>query len=179
MLEIELKVRVESLTAVRQRLAGLGAILSDRVTERDIYYNAPNRDFAATDEALRARYTDSGCIVTYKGPKRAGAAVKAREEFSCRVNPGEECEEILARLGFRRTAVVEKVREYYSLGEVSIALDDVAGLGTFIEIEYAGGGTAEEAEREICRIRGELGAEGDPILLSYLEMLLEKREIRD
>jgi adenylate cyclase class 2 len=176
MLEIELKVRVGSLAPVRQRLARLGATLSEKVTERDVYYNAPHRDFAATDEALRARYTDAGCIVTYKGPKRKKAAVKARDEFSCRVSPGEECEEILARLGFRRTAVVEKAREYYRLGRASVALDDVADLGTFIEIEYTGGGTAEEAEREISRIQEELGAKGDPILLSYLEMLLDKRE---
>lgn len=54
MYEVELKVRADHET-VRQRLETLGATREARVHQVDTYYDAPHRDFAETDEALRIR----------------------------------------------------------------------------------------------------------------------------
>ena len=54
MLEIELKVRVDSLDLIRQNLLARHAKFLGKQHEHDIYYNAPHRDFGSTDEALRS-----------------------------------------------------------------------------------------------------------------------------
>jgi adenylate cyclase class 2 len=174
MLEIELKVRVPDLAPVRARLLDLRAEQLGSVRQRDVYYNAPHRDFGKTDEALRIRYAGGRVIVTYKGPKIPEHGLKAREELKTAVESGEEFEKILDSLGFRRTIEVSKTRDNYRLGGVLISLDDVDGLGTFAEIEY-GGRDRSNAERTITATAQKIGVEGTPLLESYLELLLAKR----
>jgi adenylate cyclase class 2 len=54
MYEVEMKVPAEH-DPVRERLAAMDADHVGRVTQIDTYYDAPDRDFAATDEAFRVR----------------------------------------------------------------------------------------------------------------------------
>jgi adenylate cyclase class 2 len=54
MFEVELKVRADH-GPVRERLDALGAERVEHVRQADTYYDAPHRDFAETDEALRIR----------------------------------------------------------------------------------------------------------------------------
>lgn len=172
MLEVEAKFAVPDPGEVRARLTLQGVRMARRQQERDIYYNAPHRDFGETDEALRVRYDDTGVTVTYKGPKIRVGSAKAREEFNLSVASGETLETILSRTGFLRAAVVSKVREFYEIGDVTVTLDDVEGLGTFIEIEILTEEGGEDAARRIGAIAEDLVVEGPPIYTSYLEMLL-------
>jgi adenylate cyclase, class 2 len=175
MLEIELKVRIPSLDPVREQLTGKNARFCGRVHEHDIYYNAPHRDFAVTDEAVRVRYTDDHAVVTYKGPKIKKFGLKAREELNFAVESGEAFETMLIRLGFTRTTEVNKWRETYKLDTATISLDTVDNLGTFAEIEVIAENEAENPTTLIEKIAREIGADGEPILESYLEMILDKR----
>ena len=88
---------------------------------------------------------------------------------------GETLEEILSRTGFRPAAAVSKVREFYGIGEVTVTLDDVEGLGTFVEIEILTEESKEDAADRIGAVAKELGVAGPPIHTSYLEMLLAKQ----
>ncbi|KAF5085664.1 class IV adenylate cyclase [Methanoculleus horonobensis] len=176
MLEIEAKFAVGDLESVRAGLGRKGVRMGRRQREHDVYYNAPHRDFGETDEALRVRYDDTGATVTYKGPKIRVGSAKAREEFNLAVADGETLEGILSRLGFRRAATVSKVREFYEMGDVTVTLDDVEGLGTFIEVEILTEENKEDAADRIGAIVKELGVDGPPIYTSYLEMLLFKQQ---
>ena len=171
MLEIELKVRVDALGPVRERLQQFNAESSGRVHEHDIYYNAPHRNFAKTDEALRVRYTGGKAVVTYKGAKLKNLGLKAREELNTAVESGEVFSGILARLGFIKTAEVNNWREHYRYGNASIALDEVEHLGTFVEIEVLADTETQAATERIETIKKELGITGEAILASYLELL--------
>lgn len=175
MMEYEVKIRVASLPPVRARLASLGIRQAASLTERDLYFNSPTRDFGRTDEALRIRSTEEGTSLTYKGPKLGLGGIKAREEFIVPVDSGEALEEILGRLGFTRTAVVEKTRETYRVEGTFVALDEVKGLGPFVEIEAPSGLGEHEAIALITRVRGILGLTGEETTLSYLEMVLAKQ----
>ena len=175
MLEVEAKFATPDQEGVRARLNRQGVRMANRQQERDVYYNAPHRDFGETDEALRIRYDDAGFTVTYKGPRIRVGGAKAREEFNLAVADGETLEAILSRLGFRRAATVSKTREFYEMGDVTITLDDVEGLGTFIEIEILTEDDKEDAADRIGVIAKELGVDGPPIYTSYLEMLLSKQ----
>ena len=175
MLEIELKVRVAALDPLRKNLLARHAEFTGKQHEHDIYYNAPHRDFGTTDEALRVRYTDGPALVTYKGKKIPELNLKAREELNTCVESGEVFETILNRLGFTKTAEVNKWGENYRLGNASFALDTVEGLGTFAEIEIMAENNGEAATAEIMKLAKELGIGGEPILASYLELLLSTR----
>ena len=177
MLEIEVKIRVGDLRPVRSRLIEAGASAPERAHERDIYYNAPDRDFTRTVEALRVRYSGDHCVLTYKGAKLPGYSAKAREELSTSVESGLILEQILERLEFKRTAEVEKIREYYRFGTASVALDEVKGLGSFVEIERCTTGEGHNLQREIKEIARELGIHGEPIRSSYLELLQSIKKV--
>lgn len=175
MLEVELKVRVPGLDPVRERLLALSAEFCGKAHEHDIYYNAPHRDFGKTDEAVRVRYTNNHAVVTYKGPKIKKYGLKAREELNFSVESGETFEKMLDRLGFTKTLEVNKWRENYRLGRASIALDQVEELGTFAEIEIITEDDRENPTPVIEKIAREIGADGTPILESYLELVLRQR----
>jgi adenylate cyclase class 2 len=175
MLEVELKVKITSLDPVRERLLALSAEFCGKAHEHDVYYNAPHRDFGMTDEAVRVRYTNDHAVVTYKGPKIKKFGLKAREELNFSVESGETFEKMLDRLGFTKTLEVNKWRENYRLGAASIALDLVDELGTFAEIEIITGDENDNPTAAIEKIAKEIGADGTPILESYLELVLAKR----
>ena len=175
MLEVELKVKIPSLDPVREQLVRKNAGSAGKVHEHDIYYNAPHRDFGQTDEAVRVRYTDDHAGVTYKGPKIKKFGLKAREELNFAVESGEIFETMLDRLGFRKTREVNKWRETFKLGNASVSLDTVEGLGTFAEIEVIAEDEGDNPTSAIEKIAKEIGVTGEPILESYLEMLLAKQ----
>ncbi len=163
MLEFELKVRISSLDPVRQQLIGHNARFCGRIHEHDIYYNAPHRDFGVTDEAIRVRY------------KIKTSGLKAREELNTVVDSGAVFEQMLDRLGFTRTAEVNKWRENYRLSGAAITLDEVEDLGTFVEIEILAEDENSNTAARIEAIAKEIGVCGEPILASYLELLLSKQ----
>jgi len=175
MLEVELKVKIPTLDPVRDRLKEKNAQFFGRVHEHDIYYNAPHRDFGVTDEAVRVRYTDDHAVVTYKGPKIKKFGLKAREELNFAVECGKTFETMLDRLGFVKTLEVNKWRENYKLEAASICLDSVDGLGTFAEIEVITENESDNPTAVIEKIAQEIGVVGEPLLASYLELLLAKK----
>jgi adenylate cyclase class 2 len=199
MYEVELKLRADH-GEVRDALADAGASLTARVRQVDTYYDAPHRDFAATDEALRLRREtrqpagesaagrDRGSNpegdatttteLTYKGPL-IEAASKTREEHETLVGDGDDAAAILDALGFEPAAVVEKVRTFFELEGYTVSLDRVDGLGEFVEVE---GEAAREAEIDAVRasaaaVLRDLGLDpDDQIRTSYLGLLLADAE---
>ena len=82
---------------------------------------------------------------------------------------------MLERIGFRKTAVVDKVREYYSFENASIALDEVEGLGSFVEIEIIRQESDVSDTSMIENIAEKIGVGREQILASYLELILAKQ----
>jgi adenylate cyclase class 2 len=121
------------------------------------------------------RYADGRAVMTYKGAKLAGTRIKAREEMNLAVEDGGVLESVLVRLGFRPTATVRKRRELWTLGDASIALDEVESLGTFAEVEIIGEEGDETVEERVHAIARSLGITGEPITASYLELVLAAR----
>jgi adenylate cyclase class 2 len=176
MYEVELKVRAAH-EPVRSRLEATDAERIGRVRQVDTYYDAPHRDFAATDEALRLREEtadeDSRTRVTYKGPL-VEAESKTREEFETAVADAETMGAILESVGFSPAATVEKRRERYSLEGYTVTLDEVEGLGSFVEVEREAPASELETVREdAAALLERLGLEpAEQIRTSYLGLLL-------
>lgn len=178
--EIEIKVRVTSLQPIEAKLIEHDALLIADQDEHDIYFNAPHTDFAKTDEALRLRYVNNqkcGKImppcITYKGPKTGREGFKAREEIIVDLSSGEEFATLLERIGFRKTAAVDKHRKIYRVEKAIVTLDEIDGVGVFSEIEADAGLSEEESVAVIETVAKTFGIEGERLTKSYLEIVLE------
>lgn len=179
-LEVEQKFRIDDPAEMRKRLAALGAVEQGSIRQVDGYYAHPNRDFAATDEALRIRLSGDQSFITYKGPK-LDSTTKTRHEIDLPLGGGQAAADgfaqLLLALGFRPVGEVKKSRTTSLIprGEwhIEAAIDEVDGIGTFIELELV----VDVADLD--RARAEVGALAELLDLkagerrSYLELLLK------
>lgn len=187
MFEIELKFQVDDHDRLIERVAAEGGVLVSRHRNDDTYYKHPSRDFAVTSEALRVRREDGKPMITYKGPKRAGSAVKAREELEWRLDPGDPdgtmMEQLLVRLGFIPVTTVSKDRRTFRVGagddSMTVTIDVVESVGNYAEIECVlptnepTGDAVAQARRRVESLANRLGlTESEP--RSYLRLLLER-----
>jgi adenylate cyclase class 2 len=171
MLEVEVKSRID-LSHAHEILDRLGAKFLETEEHFDIYYNAPHRDFAETDEALRIRSVNDRQVLTYKG-KKLDDITKSREEIQTHVE-AEAMIQILERLGFKETARVQKVRDVFKIGDITLCLDEVGSLGQFIEFEIISDADMEESKKHIFAMMEKFGLKPeDSIRKSYLELVME------
>ena len=177
--EVEQKFAVDNQSALLHQLEKLGVCWGDTVRQEDAYFNHPAYDFAVTDEALRVRLEGSQAMFTYKGP-RIDAETKTRQELELQVvNPGVEgdsMKQFLLTLGFIYVHAVIKQRKKgilrYQQRSVEVALDEVEGLGTFVEFELVV--TEDDLERAntlLTQLSASLGLVNG-ITTGYLDMLL-------
>jgi adenylate cyclase class 2 len=181
MLEVEMKFPVADFRAVEQWLSVHDATEDPPREDADQYFNAPDRDFARTDEALRLRRIGAANLVTYKGPKR-DPQTKTRTEIEVPLGSGDAVAEaftrLLVSLGFRPVALVRKKRRVFHFQRdgfaVEACLDEVVGLGPFVEVEIiAPEDRLESARAVLLDLSAELGLTTSE-RRSYLELLLAK-----
>jgi pantoate--beta-alanine ligase len=181
MLEVEVKYRVADLAPLEKKLASWQGPTVRR--EVDQYFNAPDRDFARTDEAFRIRRVDDKNVLTYKGPKR-DAQTKTRFELELPLADGEHAaaqwRELLVKLGYRPSGIVAKTRRLYRLQrdgfEIQAALDLVEELGAYAELEVvAPESDFPAAKALVLNIAEELGLT-NPERQSYLQLLLSSQK---
>ena len=172
--EVETKYRSPGNGKVLDVLRSMGAEMLSEGLMEDFYFAHPVRDFGKTDEAVRVRSSDGRCELTYKGPRMAASPVKAREELTVAVDDGLATKRVLERLGFREFAVIRKHRTSFIHDKLRVEVDDVEGLGEFVELELV---TEEPSRAETLMdlARRELSLTG-PVSETYLEMLLETRQ---
>ncbi|HNZ61264.1 MAG TPA: class IV adenylate cyclase [Methanofastidiosum sp.] len=132
MLELEMKAKIDKYNRGRvEQITKKAEYLGERL-EEDIYFSSPIKNFKETDEALRIRKSQGKTILTYKGPK-IDRISKSREEIETFVSG--DINLILERLGFYKFIEIKKKRKLYRYNEFMISIDDVEGLGEYIEVE--------------------------------------------
>ncbi|MBN1424523.1 class IV adenylate cyclase [Candidatus Fermentibacteria bacterium] len=157
----------EAQTRVAASMAGEPPVV---VKQEDTFFHAANgrlklREFGdGTGELIHYHRPDS------KGPKRS-TYVRSHTTDPCRLK------ETLARaLGIR--AIVKKTRRVVLTGQTRIHLDEVAGLGDFIEIEVVLRPEQTVSEGVIIaeKLMAELGIERRHLVPgSYVDLLAEEK----
>lgn len=188
MLEVEVKAFLEGISPekLEQRRMVLGFQKTAVLHERDVYYNGRSRDFCKTDEALRlrscTRLPDGTAVhmLTYKSPK-LDAVSNARREYEVTVSDGNTAGRLLEALDYQPAFTVEKVRREYRLNEVTLCVDEVTGLGRFLELEMLieDEGDRNTAERQLLKLLDQLEVSRDRLTgTSYLELLMQQSEMK-
>jgi adenylate cyclase class 2 len=178
--EIEAKIKVEDLSAVRRKLVGVGATRYRLDLETNSFFDTPEKALQLADRGLRIRVAvDEGgtsrCIVTMKGPVQAGQ-FKNREETQFSVDDPPAVRKLFENLGYHLTLSFEKRRESWKLGGCEVELDELPYLGSYVEIEGPG-------EKDVESVRRLLGLEQLPLIKTgYISMLaryVEEHGIKD
>jgi adenylate cyclase class 2 len=182
MLEVEVKYAVADFGPLEAALAARGITPGVPRRDADHYFNAPDRDFAVTDEAVRVRTIGEKNFVTYKGPK-IDRETKTRLEIEVPFADGEEAaadfRRLLTHLRYRPVAVVRKSRRVAEFNRdgfaMQVTLDEVDSVGQYAELEVvAPEDKADAAKAAVLAVATELGLTQSE-RRSYLQLLLEKQ----
>jgi adenylate cyclase class 2 len=152
-IEIEAKLKVDSLEQVERRLADGGGSFVRETIQTDYYFDTADRELTRTDRCLRLRSERidgrERLILAYKGAKEPDDH-KKRLEVELEVNDAAATEALLNGLGYQRALTFNKRRRLWRLRGCEVALDELPLLGAFVEIE----GPSSEA---ISRVQALLG----------------------
>jgi len=163
---IEIKARLPDWDQARS----VAESLSDRplqiIPQRDIFFDVPKGRLK-----LRVLAPDRGQLVYYEREDAAGP--RQSDYLIAPTADPVSLESLLsASLGVR--GVVAKVRFLYIVGNTRVHLDQVEGLGHFLELEsvLGPGNDATDAERAVSALMREFGiVEDDLIDVAYIDLL--------
>jgi adenylate cyclase class 2 len=171
-LEIEAKMRIADLAAIRSKLQAVGATHIGHTNEINRFFDAPDGRLRNKGHGLRLRTNtnaqtgDASHVVTMKGPLQAGP-FKSREELEFSVDDVEAAKTVFERLGYSLELSFEKRRESWTLDGCKIELDEMPIFGTFVEIEGPD-------EASVIAARRTLGLHGEPnINQGYASMVAQ------
>jgi len=188
--EIEAKIKIRTFEPVLSALREAGAEFIGEHEEIDQYYDARGGKLRRRDCGLRvrtirtpkrptavrwseARDVDTSQamlpLLTYKGPRKAGGRLKVRLEVQTRLADAPAMGRILEELGYSPTLIVRKKRCRYRLMGCNVELDELRGIGRFVEIE----GPSERAVNKAVRA---LHVAGEPTVESYISMVANWRK---
>jgi len=163
---VEVKARVADMGALRARVGARAGAAPQVLEQRDTFFHTPRGRLKLREESgARAE------LIHYVRPDREGPKLCAYSRVAS--DDPERLRALLAdALGVR--GVVEKRREVFHVEDTRVHLDEVRGLGAFLELEVPIGSERSVADGE--RIARELlAALGiDPASLvaeAYLELL--------
>ena len=135
---IEIKARVDDFVALQARAESLSDQPVRVLSQEDTFFN--------TDKGrlkLRILAPNQGYLIYYERPDQDGP--KRSDYYLSKTEEPETLKNVLAlALGVR--GVVRKTRHLYMVGQTRIHLDEVDGLGQFMELEVVMQAGQSEAE---------------------------------
>jgi adenylate cyclase class 2 len=180
-MEIEIKARIDDKDAMMQKLVELGCVFSEPKTQDDMVWVekvGSMDEWFSNSVFMRIRVQNGDkVILTAKIPKNiAGEGNLVKREHEVVVDSAEEARNILGMLGLKEGVRTIKMRRTADYNGYEICLDDVEGLGTFIEVEKIG--ADEDADQILAEMDKFLVTLGVPIenkvTKGYDILMLEK-----
>ena len=124
---IEIKARVDDFEDLKARAQSLSDQPLKILPQEDTFFNTPKGRLK-----LRIQTPHQGQLIYYERPDQDGP--KRSDYYLAETNNPENLKQTLSlALGVR--GVVRKTRYLYMAGQTRIHLDDVEGLGYFMELE--------------------------------------------
>jgi predicted adenylyl cyclase CyaB len=124
---IEIKARVRDFSDLKRRAEALSDSPLEVIPQEDTFFVTPKGRLK-----LRVLAPDRAQLVYYERPDHDGP--KRSDYFIFNTNDPENLKTTL-KLALGVRGVVKKTRYLYLVGQTRVHLDDVAGLGYFMELE--------------------------------------------
>ena len=140
--EIEIKLEIQNLRAIKRRLPGLGfRVTRPRHFESNILFDFPDLRLWKNRCLLRLRHEGNRWLLTFKGAPMRSRRYKVRRETETHLEDGQMAEEILVRLGLAPAFRYEKFRTVYAPGRRpstagrGLLVCDETPIGNYLELE--------------------------------------------
>lgn len=177
--EVEIQAKIKNPDSVEKKLSKVGKFIKSR-KQKDIYFVTPQRNFflkPAPIEYLRVRYEKDKNHLNYSFLHfKKNDWLSATDEYETLVDKPEIVEAVFKKIGLIPKVTVMKTRKYFDCGDFEVVLDNVRGLGNFIEIEAKKiFGTVEKTRRACSYFLDNLGIKYDVKKeMGYPRMLYQK-----
>ena len=163
---VEIKARVPDLAALRKRVVEVSASGPELLVQRDTFYTV-------LQGRLKLREFGNGTaeLIYYKRPDKPGP--KTSKYTRTQISDAPSMRELLGQV-LETKAVVAKRREVFLAGRTRIHLDEVDGLGTFMELEVvlAEDETDSDGERIASNLMERLGVRQEHLIArAYIDLL--------
>lgn len=177
MREIEVKAKINDLPKLLKRCREQGILLSDSEREVDTLFSVIPNFYEEREKGIlpigltRVREKGNGEVtITYK--KHQTGIHLDKVEYEVTTSDAKNAKAIFEAIGLIPILVMEKTRQKAHIGEYEVCLDEVAGLGTYIEIEKllpeSDTTPGEEVQRELWEVLSSLGvSREDEVLVGY------------
>ncbi|WP_238324074.1 class IV adenylate cyclase [Salinispora pacifica] len=156
--EVEVKYRIGDLSALEGALRMRGGVLSAPIVQDDQAYARVGWAYGQSKIGVpfaRLRTERGRHLLTVKTPV---ANEQSCVEHETEVADREQMHAAIQQLGFYPTVRIRKTRRTATIGPMSLCLDEVDGLGAFLEIErIAVGDHGERVQAELDRFAVTLG----------------------
>ncbi len=178
--EIEVKAKIANNDVLMSALTRLGCTFGDSISQDDMVYGEKTgtlEEFLSNDVFLRIRIRGDGKIVlTAKQPTKKSAEHLVKIEHEVEVSSHLEARAILEMMGYSPMVRVKKIRRIAHFNEYEICIDEIEGLGAFIELEIMGErDDAERIQKDMWLFLESLGIQPeDRIKKGYDILMLEK-----
>ncbi|WBB78544.1 class IV adenylate cyclase [Micromonospora sp. WMMD882] len=151
--EVEVKYQVGDLAVLEAALAARGVVLSAPVVQDDQAYAPVGWDYGQSKIGVpfaRLRTERGRHLLTVKTPV---ANEQSCVEHETEVADREQMHAAIQQLGFYPTVRIRKTRRTATVGLMSLCVDEVDGIGAFLEIEriVSGDGSGERVQAELDR----------------------------
>ena len=177
-MEIEIRAKISNTKNIQNLLSQIGAKLVKEVSQIDRYYGAIclYKKLGYTF-LLRVRYQGKKAFLTYKGAKQKKAGVW--EEYEFPITEPSQMENMLSEMGLDLVIEVHKHRLEYTLNNFAICIDEIKGLGTFVEVELQTSDktSTTQAKAKIQDLLTKLNINKESIIHEgYVTLLLKKNK---
>jgi len=171
MLNIEIKAKYPDLDKGARAAEGLGGRLVGTDHQTDTYYNVPSGRLKLRTSTLSPNY-----LIGYRRPDQTGPKESQYTLFEA---PSPENLDTILRNTLGVWLEVKKARTIYLIDNVRVHLDEVEGLGRFLEFEAVikDGRTAEEGHQQVDDLLREFEVSRDDLLEdSYSDLLARQSQ---
>lgn len=165
---LEIKAMAGELSHLRSRAESISDTPAQVILQEDVFFPVPSGRLK-----LRLLSPDQGELIYYQradevGPKESTYTIS-------RTNDPDSLKEILT-LAYGVRGVVRKRRQLFIAGQTRIHLDEVDGLGQFVELEFVlhEGQAQAEGLAALAAIMEELGIAKEHLIRgAYIDLLTE------
>lgn len=140
---------------IKEEAIEKGFKLAHEVEETDTYFTDKDKEFVRTRTCLRIRRIDSNYMeLTYKAKSSQDTERYGKKEVNIQIKPTdyEDLVTVLSGLGYIKYVEFTKYRKVYSKKdnnvECNIMLDNIKGIGDFVEFEIITHEDVSNSERE-------------------------------
>lgn len=182
MREIEIKLRVHDLNTIASKLEALGATLSKPITQKDI--NFIHKDDVKWFEPLTSKWVYPRLRIQDGKPLTLTVKKPLKNESDCRehelhIDSADELREIMDMFEYKEGVTVIKSRRTCTFQDYTITLDEVEGLGSFIEIErVVKAGDPEKIQEEMLRFaQTTFNIQPDALILKGYDILSHEQKL--